>query len=91
MTKVTILGQEPKEEKKLKEIEFIKVLKANDSGNLCVQSPNGKLKWANIILICKNYHESGYDLMFGWNSENSLTKGFGCTLFLGHFNDGVVE
>ena len=92
MTKVTILGQEPKEVKKLKPIEVIKVLRIdNGLRQIYVQSPNNILKWKNIILLCKNYHESEYDLMFGWDYESSITTGSGCTLFLGHFNDGVVS
>ena len=83
MTKVIILGQEPKEEKKLKPIEFVKAIP--DTGKL--QNPNYKpSEFENIELICKNYYHEDFDLMFAYDLERSR----GC-LYLGHFNDGVTE
>jgi len=84
MTKVTILGQEPKEEKKLKPIEFVKYLNgvAGVNGDCCLPS-----EWRNIVLLSKDYFKCGHDLMlaysFGVNND--------ACLYLGHFNDGVVE
>ena len=80
MTKVIILGQEPNKEKK-KPIEFIKViheeyLKISEITHL-------PKDWANIELIVKG---KGYDIMYAY--DHNRNKG---RLYLGHFNDGVVE
>jgi hypothetical protein len=40
-----------------------------------------------IDLICKNYL-SGYDLMFAYNFADKRELG---VLYIGYFNDGVVE
>jgi hypothetical protein len=40
-----------------------------------------------IELVCKNYNR-GYDLMFAY--DNPDDRSGGC-LYVGHFNDGVVE
>lgn len=80
MTKVTILGQEPKEVKKLKPIEFTENLTlAKEIDKNCL-APN---RWENIELICAG---GTFDIMFAYNED----RNGGC-LYLGHFNDGVVE
>lgn len=84
MTKVIILGQEPKEEKKLKPIEFVKFLSRKLS--LEDQPTYGAKDWDNVELICKRY-TTKYDLMFVYD-DNDRENGI---LYLGHFNDGVVE
>ena len=82
MTKVIILGQEPKEEKKLKPIQFVKFL----SSALNFQYSTGLPKnFDHIELIRRNYNHE-YDLMYVYNEDRN--EG---TLYLGHFNDGVVE
>lgn len=81
MTKVIILGQEPKEEKK-KPIQFVKSLSSMLNIQNSIESPKN---YNHIELICRKYN-SEYDLMFAYNKDRSN----GC-LFLGHFNDGVVE
>jgi len=82
-TKVIILGQEPKEEKKLKPIEFVKHLSFD---LICFEDPcNDPCDFENIELICENY-DKGVDLMFAYNEDRNY--GF---LYAGHFNDGVVE
>lgn len=82
MTIVKILGQEP-QEKELKKIKFVKYLdhefQVNEEG---IGSPKSK---AEIILLQKNYYDSGLDLMIA-----SLEIGKDYCLYLGHFNDGVV-
>jgi hypothetical protein len=80
MTKVKILGQEPKEEKK--PIEFKKALMIDFE---IKEDPSLKpVDYSDITLICLNYG-GGLDLMF---AENNAT-GANC-LYLGHFNDGIV-
>lgn len=81
-TKVTILGEQPIEQEK-KKIEFL--IRINSfSGNSETTSirPNA---WANIELIKPKESQSGYDVMFAYDSDR--TRG---TIFLGHFNDGIV-
>ena len=83
MTKVIILGQEYKKPTQ-KPIEFIKLLTHSfaTSPNRC-----NPCDWKNIELICRNYgYENKFDLMFGYDDKREY--GF---LYLGHFNDGVVE
>lgn len=82
MTKVTILGQEPKEEKKLKPIEFVKFLDYDFKFKKGALEPRF---CDNIKLICLDYSD-GFDLMFGFKEDKRAG-----TLYLGHFNDGVVE
>lgn len=81
MTKVIILGQEPKKQKKLKPIEFVKQCSSYVWEDKYI-NPN---EWENIVLITKNFtHE--FDLMFAYDDENMP----GGVLYLGHFNDGIV-
>lgn len=82
MTKVIILGQEPKEEKKLKPIEFVKSLTSMLNIQNSFSSPKG---YNHVELISRKYN-SEYDLMFAYDEDRN--KG---NLYLGHFNDGVVE
>lgn len=82
-TKVIVLGQEPKEEKKLKPIEFKQVLLAT---KFMFKDTDAKPnEYENVELICKRY-DGKMDLMFTY--FNDRDEG---VLFLGHFNDGVVE
>jgi hypothetical protein len=80
MTKVIILGEEPKKEKK--KIVFVKAL------NIYYEFFNaicGASSYKNIEFICVNYLGENYDLMFAYDEDRDK----GC-LFLGHFNDGIV-
>ena len=80
MTKVIIIGEEPKTGKK--PIEFIKACEADEWG-----SPMSEPKHCgNIELISKKF-TSEFDLMFAYDDDD---RGCG-VLYLGHFNDGVVE
>ena len=79
-TKITILGQEPKEEKKLKPIEFVRHAYENTPVHY---KPSD---YENIQLI-KGVVIDEMDLMMCWDNDNeSKTRGF----ILGHFNDGIV-
>ena len=81
-TKVIILGEQPRE-KKLNPIEFDVLLTEEGEVEAPTVSPSD---WDNIELICRNYQNSDYDLMFAYDGTRS--KG---TAYLGSFNDGVVE
>lgn len=80
MTKVVIIGEQSIEAPK-KKIEFVKYFTKvglSDAGSLPKQ-------YENIELISLDYC-SGYDLMFAYGKHRSLGL-----LYLGHFNDGVVQ
>ena len=80
MTKVTILGQEPKEEKKNKiNLEFILGEKE------MIKCSYKASDWKHVELVCFKYGRSDKDLMFCYN-DNRNEGG----LYLGHFNDGIV-
>jgi hypothetical protein len=81
MTNVLIFGQEAAEPKQLKKIELVKCL----SSNITIAN-SGMLphEFKNLMLFEKNYGESGFDIIFGWDNINDKT------IFLGHWNDGVV-
>ena len=85
MTKVTVLGQEPKEEKKLKPIEFKEQCNYNEWHHVQFKPK----EFAYIELISKSFvdkNDINLDLMFAYDGRRSDGM-----LFLGHFNDGVVE
>lgn len=83
-TKVIILGEEPREVKKLKPIEFKWLWERADKISGDMANPN---QWSFIELIAPKY-QGGYDLMFAYDSPEHRNLG---ACFLGHFNDGVVE
>lgn len=83
MTKVSVLGEEPKE-KELKKIQFTHCLSNGcKSFNLgkdgdTLHSPN---EMDEIILISRDYRD--YDIMLYRIEESE-------TIYFGHWNDGVV-
>lgn len=79
MTKVIILGDEPKTGKKIELLFFI-----NPNGDKC-ESLACPENFKFIELICKNYKGGNYDLMFAYSEDRALGL-----LYLGHFNDGIV-
>lgn len=88
MTQVTTLAdllQSAQEEpqKELKPIELNRRL----NGFLEVEVvPNDRaVEWDNVVLIKEKYRDSRYDLIFA-----SDESGYHC-LYLGHWNDGIVE
>lgn len=81
MTKVTILGQEPTEQKELKPIEFLEECGCHT----WVSTDSEPDEWDNIELIAKGF--SAYDLMFAYD-DNDRSNG---VLYLGYFNDGIVK
>lgn len=84
MTKTIVLGVEPTEKKKTK-IEFVKVLTEYHTIKEHVNTlPK---RWNYIELVSKDYGE-GMDLMFAYDDPNKRKDG---TLYIGYWNDGVVE
>ena len=85
MTKVTIIGSEPKEQKKLKPIEFVRCDEGlKRKGRV---KPEFKPKdFDNIELISESNSLEHYDIMFAFDDNRS-----GGFIYYGHFNDGVVE
>lgn len=85
-TKVTILGESTVEQPK-KKIEFVKWLSKDDTikqwnENSCMKPD----EWDNIELICNDYKDTGFDLMYAYRGDRNQDA----TLYLGNFNDGVV-
>lgn len=82
MTKVTILGEQPQETKK--PIEFVAEITSEISLVDIVSTQHPK-NWENITLIQRKF-SNGLDLMFAYDEKRKYRA-----LFLGHFNDGIVE
>ena len=81
-TKCIVLGEEPTEVKK-KPIEFLKWINMD----LIISECSGSPKDYHVVeLICKDYRESGYDMMHAYNDSRRV----GC-LYFGYWNDGVAE
>lgn len=81
-TKVSILGQGTKEDKK--KIQFVSLIdkKGIRTGIVNTQTPD---KWDNIMLLKTDWEHTELDLMVAHDNDGK----FFC-LFLGHFNDGIV-
>ena len=83
-TKITILGQSEPEQKELKPIQFIQTLEVDGKG---ISTITKAKDCKEIILLARNYKNTEMDLFFipkfNNNNENQL--------YLGYFNDGVVE
>lgn len=87
MTKLSILnlsGVEPKQTP----IEFIKYIDGNGNIYSSEAKPN---EWENVmLLIPKSTDDCMYDTMLAWDDttdgEDSCS-----TIYLGHWNDGVIE
>ncbi len=76
-TKCTILGKHPKQT-----IEFVWLIAAKKK----VKAASWPDEFENIELVCLNYDESGYDLMFAY--DRLRNDGL---LFLGYWNDGTTK
>jgi hypothetical protein len=85
MTKVRDLTRPIEgEEKKLKPIEF--VMECPQTKWRDCDSSLEPQDWEKIELIAEDYHNN-LDLMFAFDDSDRA----GGILYLGHFNDGVVE
>lgn len=82
MTKVTIINEESTPVKKKKPIEFVKQISVNDGNVTTVKHHPKEFKNVCAILTLKNE----YDIF--WCYDTNPDFGF---LYLGHYNDGVVE
>ena len=82
-TQVIVIGKTEKKKTKTA-IEFQSFL--NTSLNIR-DAPYSPSHYKYIELICKDY-ALGYDLMFAYNDPNERSFG---DLFIGRFNDGVVN
>lgn len=69
-----------------KPIEFVKIL---DHYGKILNAVREPYEFSNIELICFSYCKisgKNYDLIFAYDDDRN-----GGSLYLGHFNDGVVE
>lgn len=83
MTKVSVFGEQPTEKKELKKIELVRYW---DRGLSLVTVYTIKASdFDNVLLLKPDYYNSGLDLIFVFDDEKGEE-----TLFLGHWNDGVV-
>ncbi len=85
MTKVTILGSESKESKKLKPIEFVKQIVCDENWTTDKDDIIQPDQWRFIELIALRF-DATFDLMYAYDFKRSDGA-----IYLGHFNDGVVE
>lgn len=85
MTKVTVFGQEDskKEEKKAIELTYYIDTNAGKVSTIRAECCN----FDNVCLLGKERHSLDYELIMAWNDNYPLEK----ALYLGHWNDGVVE
>ena len=79
-TNVIIIGQVSPT---VQTIEFIKFLNGNYE---CVAPRINPSSFKNIELICRNYKDAGFDLMFAYNDKRNEGS-----IYFGRFNDGIVE
>lgn len=83
MTKVSVFGEQPIEKKELKKIELIRYL--DKSLFFATVKEIKASEFDNALLLESDYCNSGLDLIFVFDDEKGEE-----TLFLGHWNDGVV-
>jgi hypothetical protein len=82
MTKCIVLGEEPKEKKLLKPIEFKFVL---DSNMNKIHTEANPCLFLNVERVVKKYMHSDFDVMFAYDKNRD--NGY---FYLGHWNDGVA-
>ena len=82
-TQVIVIGK-PEKGKTKTAIEFQSFLNTNLNIDGSAYSPS---RYKYIELICKDY-ALGYDLMFAYDDPNKRSFG---VLYIGNFNDGIVE
>ena len=82
MTKVIILGQEPEKNGK-GAIQFVKFL-VNDL--TFYEASSAPDTYKVIEVVCAKYAD-GFDLFFAYSGDRTKTG----VLYLGHYNDGIVE
>lgn len=83
MTKVSVFGEQPTEQKELKKIEFVKALDASGE----YRTPrNMPYQYDNVCLYCAATNPKNFDCILAWDNGDDSAK----SLYLGHWNDGVV-
>jgi len=83
MTKTSIFGQSEVKQEEKKPIEFVKSCLFGNDWEKNEAHPS---EYENIVLLEKNYNTKGFDLM--WAYDAAPNHG---TLYLGHWNDGIVK
>jgi len=83
MTKCTVFTKEKDTSKPIEPVEF----KEHFAGNTFVETTGNPEMWNEVILLPKKIR--GLDLMLAINYSKG--KVIESNLFLGHWNDGVVE
>jgi len=88
MTKCIVLGATPKDVKK-KPIELLKIVDSiSENGEIQInQFRNDVSIWDNVELVCRKKGNYSLDIIFAYDDHN---RDMG-RLYLGHWNDGVVE
>jgi len=87
MTNLIVLGDQKNKSPK-KPIEFLSLISIIGRDDVDVETASSNpCGWKNIELICKNY-ASNLDLLFAYNDADRRSDG---VLFIGRWNDGVVE
>jgi hypothetical protein len=88
MTKCIVLGETPKDVKK-KPIQLIyAVERVHENDRMYSEKPILDISiWDNIELVCRKGAYYSLDIMFAYQDGD---RNSGC-LYLGHWNDGVVE
>ena len=93
-TQTIVIGKEQCQSKVIP-IKFLYQLDTNCTEITAVRGTGAMIQaWNYIELICPNYNLSGmksadrYDLMFAYDHPDNRCTG---TLFIGQWNDGVVE
>ena len=91
-TQINIIGNHRQDKVKKNPIEFKYALNQVKSNYPDILRPtttreDSPKDYDFIDLICKNYL-SGFDLMFAYNLADKRELG---VLYIGYFNDGVVE
>jgi len=84
MTKVTVCGSQEKPKNK-KKIEFISVLRGNGKITDDIDSSDFPNKWDEVVYLAR-FPQLEMDLMFCKDYSDPYCD----TVYLGHFNDGVV-
>lgn len=83
-TKCIVIGKTPKQNKS-KSIQFEKVLLSDFT--ISEDTAGSPHNFNYIELICINYAKNK-DLMFAYNNPEKRSEG---TLYIGKWNDGVIE
>lgn len=85
MPNIKIIGENESPQKKKVPIKFDSVL---SSRGVMVATRDRPVDCKNIELICKNYTDSGQDLIFCYGENRNDFRG--TTFYIGKWNDGVV-